>query len=276
MDENKGQNNKSHIEKYGGPAPLDFFNNAPLFTFFFKKTEKVITALYMVTGLLADAEPIKWKIRSLGAEMLSLTNSLKDKFSTERDSVVHALKSHILEVSSLLDISKYAGLMSDMNVGILNNELKELGSMFERDASYGANSGSLIMDHSFFSTERTHDARTGAGASIRNETVAYPKKHSDMHETPKAHAKPVRTLQSKDHADEGEFRRKTEKKDHRRDAILAVIRKKGKVTIKDVSLTMQEVSEKTIQRELSALIEEGILKKEGERRWSRYSLAGSV
>jgi hypothetical protein len=31
--------------------------------------------------------------------------------------------------------------------------------------------------------------------------------------------------------------------------------------------------EKTIQRELLALVEEGIVKKEGERRWSTYSLA---
>ena len=69
---------------------------------------------------------------------------------------------------------------------------------------------------------------------------------------------------------------KTEKKDARRDAILGVIRKKGKVTIKDVSLTMQEVSEKTIQRELLSLVEEGVLAKEGERRWSRYSLASAI
>jgi DNA-binding HxlR family transcriptional regulator len=33
------------------------------------------------------------------------------------------------------------------------------------------------------------------------------------------------------------------------------------------------VSEKTIQRELGALIESGLVMKQGERRWSVYSLA---
>jgi len=34
------------------------------------------------------------------------------------------------------------------------------------------------------------------------------------------------------------------------------------------------VSEKTIQRELQALVATGAVKKEGERRWTRYSLPG--
>jgi hypothetical protein len=43
--------------------------------------------------------------------------------------------------------------------------------------------------------------------------------------------------------------------------------------IKDVSPLVTGCSEKTIQRELSAMVRSGILKKVGEKRWSRYSLA---
>jgi hypothetical protein len=59
----------------------------------------------------------------------------------------------------------------------------------------------------------------------------------------------------------------------RREAILSVIRTKSVAGIKDVSMVIREVSEKTIQRELLGLVSEGILVKRGERRWSTYSIA---
>ena len=58
----------------------------------------------------------------------------------------------------------------------------------------------------------------------------------------------------------------------RQDAIQAVIAAKGKVSIKDISDTIKDCSEKTIQRELTLMIEKGLIKREGERRWSQYSL----
>jgi DeoR/GlpR family transcriptional regulator of sugar metabolism len=55
--------------------------------------------------------------------------------------------------------------------------------------------------------------------------------------------------------------------------ILAIVKAKGIVSIGDVSAVVTDCSEKTIQRELLALVEQGVLKKEGERRWSTYRLA---
>ena len=55
--------------------------------------------------------------------------------------------------------------------------------------------------------------------------------------------------------------------------IIKEIRKKGAVTVKDISVLIKGVSEKTIQRELVSLVDKGVLKREGERRWSRYLIA---
>lgn len=44
-------------------------------------------------------------------------------------------------------------------------------------------------------------------------------------------------------------------------------------TIKDIAEVITDVSEKTIQRELNSLIEKGQVIRQGERRWSKYSLA---
>lgn len=46
--------------------------------------------------------------------------------------------------------------------------------------------------------------------------------------------------------------------------------KKTGVSIKEISAVVKGVSTKTIQRELSALVSKGLIKKDGERRWSLY------
>jgi predicted HTH transcriptional regulator len=62
------------------------------------------------------------------------------------------------------------------------------------------------------------------------------------------------------------------KKDNRQEAIINVLKSQSNLTIKDFSKVIKDCSEKTIQRELIDLVDRGIVKKEGERRWSRYSL----
>lgn len=58
----------------------------------------------------------------------------------------------------------------------------------------------------------------------------------------------------------------------RREAILSVIRARGVVSIKDISDSITDCSEKTIQRELIGLVKDNVVVREGERRWSRYSV----
>ncbi len=55
-----------------------------------------------------------------------------------------------------------------------------------------------------------------------------------------------------------------------------ILSSQGQATIKDIAAHIKDCSEKTIQRELNLLISEGTVRKEGERRWSRYSLAQHV
>ena len=52
-----------------------------------------------------------------------------------------------------------------------------------------------------------------------------------------------------------------------------LLRQRNNLSVKDFVTVVSEYSEKTIQRELLALVQEGVVKKQGERRWSTYSLA---
>jgi len=44
------------------------------------------------------------------------------------------------------------------------------------------------------------------------------------------------------------------------------------VSIKEIAAVLPDLSSKTIQRELLSMVDDGLLIKKGERRWSRYSL----
>jgi len=52
--------------------------------------------------------------------------------------------------------------------------------------------------------------------------------------------------------------------------ILEVVRKHNGVSIKDIAAVVRNCSAKTIQRELGTLIDRGLVRREGERRWSLY------
>lgn len=58
----------------------------------------------------------------------------------------------------------------------------------------------------------------------------------------------------------------------RSERIKTVLEAKPQATVKDISEVITDVSEKTLQRELNSLIEKGQVVREGERRWSRYSV----
>jgi len=54
--------------------------------------------------------------------------------------------------------------------------------------------------------------------------------------------------------------------------IIGLLKDTDGLGIKDIANVITDCSEKTIQRELMSLIENGLVRREGERRWSRYFL----
>ncbi len=58
--------------------------------------------------------------------------------------------------------------------------------------------------------------------------------------------------------------------------IKTVLEAKPEATIKDLTDIITDVSSKTIQRDLNSLIESGEVIRQGERRWSKYSIKPAV
>ncbi len=71
----------------------------------------------------------------------------------------------------------------------------------------------------------------------------------------------------------GQDKRQNKGQTDRMSLILKLVREKKSLSIKEIAAVVKGCSEKTIQRELGALIERGLIKKVGERRWSLYQPA---
>jgi len=195
------------------------------------KSERLASALYLVTNFFDDKEPLKWRLRTLSTDLVS--ERIKDKSST------------VMEILSLFSVAKTAGIVSEMNYDILVRELSRFKQEVEKPLA-------LAFPH-----EVTLDEKASPQAPQRAEYIG------DNVVVKKTDEKPVLR----------KFGAVSVKKNTRQSIIISILKRKKEIMIKDISPMISGCSEKTIQRELSAMVQAGILRKIGEKRWSRYSLA---
>jgi hypothetical protein len=318
-------------------------------SFVVRKAEKLTTALYMVTDIMSDKEPMKWKARETGVELLSDITVSSGSSTSERMSALRNVIKKIERIVSFLDIAQSTRMITEMNASVLKREYIALKDAIETEWKRVHDDSKSIFNESFFEVENTPERALPSG---RNETAEVPvpavenkghvaptqsiaptlsKGHQMAPETEKETSKPtvqnppaprmsftshqsgnsdlrnaLRALAPERESFKGvsletstpeekittprvpaplqmpratisesgiiERARPDVGRDDRRKIILALIKQKPSLTVKDIAKSIPGVSEKTIQRELLAMVAEAILIKRGERRWSTYSL----
>jgi hypothetical protein len=236
---------------------IGFFNGQPHLTYTFKKVEKITAALYLISSLLKDTEPLKWELREKAVSMISSSIALNSIEPSDKNSVLQSLFSVSLETLTLLSIASIAGLISEMNYSILKNEIELVVSLLKEKVMEDTAKAGYILSDSFFRTDFKMEPRTDAGAG----DVPQGQLNLDTNTNSPSKLKSREKIALKD------------KKNDRKTMITTLLQKESNLTIKDFVKVIHGCSEKTIQRELLELVEKGVIKKEGERRWSTYSLA---
>ncbi|HTK33418.1 MAG TPA: DeoR family transcriptional regulator [Candidatus Paceibacterota bacterium] len=233
---------------------LGFFSAEDYLIYIFKKTEKITSALYLVSSLLKDEEPIKWELRDKGMDLLSSSFTASSAVPGDKNAVIQSIFTAALETMSLLNVAHVSHLVSDMNHKILIREIDQVVSLLKERLTASAENAGYVLSEQFFKTPDLFSS----GFSIGQESIK---------DTQKGHKKVI--------GDKGVSQGQVlvqQKKTQRQEQIVAVLKGQSNLTIKDFSRVIKDCSEKTIQRELLELVEKGVIKKEGERRWSRYSL----
>ena len=269
--------------------------------FLFKKTERIVAALYVITGLFQDSEPLKWGIRESGIELIRHTLSFKERSTVNSKESVSDMFAELARLFSLVELAYVADLLSPMNFSVLKKELEAVQSTVEGkwrstsplvsppffdESFFGISkelfpeqresgltlpsslSGSMedVSIRSFAELERLKRVQKDIykGQEDMKDNVLYKKQVTVKSPRIASSAKkPSASLPS------------DKLKEERTQLVLSVLKKQNKAMIKDFSSVIAGCSEKTIQRLLTELVQGGVLKKEGDRRWSRYSIASA-
>jgi len=212
--------------------------------YIYKKVERLARAMHMVGPAFGHRGALRDR-----ADLVAV--ALVDAAVLPPREAREALSRELLALSSLLSLARTGGTLSSMNADVIGREvhllLEEVASYEEPRVSLG-DTPSLAEISKATPREEIHAARREPARVPERKAIAAP------------------AVQDKGHVSDNLPR------SSRKEAVLDVLKTKGPSYIKDISSVIRGVSEKTIQRELQALVGEGSVKREGERRWTKYSV----
>lgn len=213
------------------------------YKFIFKKTEKIVSVVFYVSNSLEKDSKTEAVIEDiLSAARVShdrMLRTLEVRAHVAEDSLREAAHS-LIALDSKLRVSLSVGAISPEVLNVLTTEidgvLRGLNKYLVRTTAFDDFDYKVAAP-----VERTPSERRPVSAAPK--TTATPSNAGNESEG-----------------------------DSRRERIRVVLQAKGEATIKDISDIITDVSSKTIQRELNAMITDSVVKRQGERRWSKYSL----
>jgi len=214
--------------------------------FIYKKAERLAKAIHLIAPAFAESASLRNRVDAIA---IGLIDAAILPLAASRT----ALSRELLALSSVLSMARTGGLLSGMNAELITREAHIL---LQEVAAY--------EEPRLFLDEAPTLSGIAKNAAFRGTLQqASPAPTRGVGRAPAVHKGHIKDISSVSD---------THIKD-RREAVLSVIRSKKTASIKDISTLIRGVSEKTIQRELSSLIGAGLVLKQGERRWSTYSLA---
>lgn len=240
----------------------------------FIKVEKIVSALYMVVSYIDQRDPIVPELKRAGLALLESLYETKKEYQTSHRVSFDAAQQAL---TSLIRIAKVSEIMSPMNADILLRNIATLSQEKRDDATKA-----FVLSQDFFESPTQPVALEKTIQPVTISSAPLPQYVAPVVEKKESNKSPVVTssdLQKRDHQPVSSKEISTGKKLDlalklsRRNTLLKLTKDKGSINIKECMSVIHDCSEKTIQRELTALVDQKILKKTGDKRWSRYSLA---
>lgn len=237
-----------------------------------EKTYRIVSATLALVEI-ADMRP---QLRDeVERTALRLVSNVSQSVRSQTHRVAYL--EHLLHVVALLEAGAYVGQVAQESVALVTDDLSSLAEYLTR---IGWSRGRRFTDEDLIPLVAPAPESLEMVRSL--PTYQRPGEgHSKDNTHPGAfdgsgHGVSLRmgrALVSDASTKRQQNDRKQEVQKDRRAVILGILQKKDSITVKDVSNVIRDCSEKTLQRELLALVTQGVLVKEGERRWSTYRIA---
>jgi len=225
--------------------------------YIYKKAERLAKAIHLVSPAFRASPALMNRMDQIAIGLVDAAimppSAAKDSMSRE-----------LLALSSVLSIARTGGLLSPMNTELISREAQQLLqeiATYEEPRLFLDDAPTLAALAREAGTERAQQAASSRISEVPPRTVQPSPRTAPQGQESRSSDKGQSIGQVKDKAAA------------RRQAIKSILNSKGPSYIKDISTMIRDVSEKTIQRELQALIDSGEVTKKGERRWTQYALA---
>lgn len=260
-------------------------------------TQKITEALYRITDVFPDREPLKWYLRKEGLSIFKIFLNIQDSSTYERIRYVDKIESIIPHMIHGLELASLGTFISRINFEVLSREYNALLDFVKANKeellpesekklsvmSFGErllkekdnqieNEGEKVNDAMSFRAK--NDVESNGHFENENKEELSPDQNN---ETASLNTQNNDSFHDQNQKNEDE--RSPIFFEHSRDRhkkILSILEEKGEVSVSDVSLCFGGLSEKTIQRDLAHLIDQGAVKKYGDKRWRRYVLNGTT
>lgn len=253
----------------------DFYNYVLL------KNEKLASAIYLVTDFLSDNEPLKWKLRKQALDLVTSARPLiKDRKEFLGTIGLERIISGIDDVVAVLDIARLGETVSNMNLEILREEYQKLSTQLSERMT-GSSLKNYVSEQSLPNYSKPE--LLGSISTQKTDEPLFKVEEKLSSFSRQSQVKPVQKTENfaveknkgqKDTANDlYGLNNKDEKKSLRKEQIINFLRGKSWTNITDIAGVLKDCGAKTVQRELLDMVSRGILKKQGERRWSRYMLS---
>lgn len=175
---------------------------------------------------------------------LSDTDPLKNALRSDAVSLLsetHAVSSTAIRIQHLLETAVLAGLISEKNASIISLELRHyVVTIVNQEDGV-----SELFTPVFEAVPAKPKPLIGMTYNVRDQTFSTHIKNPVLNEN----------------------------KSKRQETILSFIKEHKSAGIKDIAALFTDMSEKTVQRELGALVNAGKITKRGEKRWSIYMIS---
>ena len=219
----------------------------------YRRVERICAAIYILTRHIPQEEPLRPVIRRQSLALFRKVLDLRDEMRATESNSLFAFESSIRRLISLVRILTAAGFVSFQNADIVIGALDELGA-------FVASSQRSSLSEGVFLTRENIMGDTSPLGDRFFKDVKDRKAIRDRADVTDTHATSSETSSSR--VSSGA----------RAQGIMTVLKGGGGLGIRDISARLPDYSEKMIQRELALLIKSGQVKKDGFKRWSKYSL----
>ncbi|MBY0309628.1 hypothetical protein K2Q16_00555 [Patescibacteria group bacterium] len=218
----------------------------------FKKTERLISVMFYVLSYVEDTPRSKVHVDKLTERGMALYETALSSLSWTEPSAaerLEVLQQSVVALEGALRIAAGARVLTDELLAVLLESTDTI---------------TRYIKHHYFESTTTRQPAADIGRADRPAAVVRPIARSPRVQT--RVAIPAGDISSDAHLVYSQLTDRGER-------IKTVLEAKPEATIKDIAEIITDVSEKTIQRELTSLIEKGQVIRQGERRWSKYSVA---